>query len=90
MNSCGFGTRNAIFIMGLCIIAMLCELGQYLAGYFNAKSILDRLESNGQTEFEYNKSKPLYIARKWFFCGKIALTLAAAIWLVVILAKKVI
>ena len=81
---------NAIPIIAICITAMLFELGQYLAGYFNAKSILDRLESSGDTEFEYNKSALLYKARKWFFCGKIALTLVAAIWLVVILAKKVI
>ena len=82
------GPGNAIPIMFFCIVAMLFELGQYLAGYFNAKSILDRLESSGQSEFEYDKSAPLYVARKWFFCGKIALTLVAAIWLVVILAKK--
>jgi hypothetical protein len=82
------GPSSAIFIMGLCIVAMLCELGQYLTGYFNARSILDRLESSGQTEFEYDKSAWLYILRKWFFCGKIALTLVAALWLVAILARK--
>jgi hypothetical protein len=82
------GPSNAIPIMVLCIIGMLCELGQYLAGYFNAKSILDRLESSGHTEFEYDKSAPLYIARKWLFCGKVVLSLVAAIWLVVVLARK--
>jgi hypothetical protein len=33
------GGANAIPIMGLCILAMLCELVQYLAGYVNARSI---------------------------------------------------
>jgi hypothetical protein len=84
------GPANAIFIMFLCIAAMLCELGQYFAGYRNDRSILDRLESSGQTEFEYDKSAPLYILRKWLFCAKIALTLFAALWLVVILARKLI
>ena len=84
------GPANAIFIMALCIVAMLFELGQYFAGYRNALSILDRLESSGQTEFEYDKSAPLYVLRKWLFCGKIALTLFAALWLVVILARKLI
>jgi hypothetical protein len=53
-------SSNAIPIMLLCILAMLCDLGQYLAGYRYAKSILDRLEDNEQEEFEYNKSAPLY------------------------------
>jgi hypothetical protein len=81
-------SSNAIPIMLLCILAMLCDLSQYLAGYRYAKSILKRLEDSGEPEFEYNKSEPLYKLRDWLFCCKIALSLTAAIWLVVILAKK--
>jgi hypothetical protein len=82
------GSGNAIPVMLLCILAMLCDLGQYLAGYRYAKSILVRLEDSGQTEFEYNKSAPLYKSRDWLFCGKIAVSVVAAIWLVVVLASK--
>jgi len=82
------GPGNAIPIMAICLTAMLFELGQYLAGYFNAKSILDRLDESGQKEFEYDKSAPLYILRICFFNGKVLLSLAAAIWLVVVLAGK--
>jgi hypothetical protein len=62
---------NAIPIMALCIVSMLFELGQYLAGYRDAKSILDRIERTGQKEFEYDKSTTLYKLRDWFFWGKI-------------------
>jgi len=84
------GNTNAIFIMLLCIIAMLCELGQYYAGYFNALSIKKRLEESGQTEFEYDKSARLYILRDRLFYVKALLSVIAAIWLVVVLAVKLI
>jgi hypothetical protein len=84
------GGANAIPIMGLCILAMLCELVQYLAGYVNARSILRGLENSGRTEFEYDRSALLYILREVCFYGKISLTLAAAIWLLVVLAGKLI
>ena len=84
------GGANAIPIMGLCILAMLCELVQYLAGYINARSILRGLENSGRAEFEYDRSALLYILREVCFYGKISLTLAAAIWLLVVLAGKLI
>jgi hypothetical protein len=84
------GSENAIPIMGICILAMLSELAQYLAGYANARTILRDLQSSGREEFEYDQSAPLYIMRKAFFYGKIALTLAAAIWLLVVLVGKLI
>ena len=82
------GSANAIPIMGLCILAMLSDLIQYLAGYANARFILGDLESSGRTEFEYYKSGWFYILRETCFYGKIALTLAAATWLLVVLAGK--
>jgi hypothetical protein len=82
------GSANAIPIMFLCIVAMLCELGKYLAGCFNARSILDRLERSGQAEFDYDKSAPLYILRKLCFYGEVAPSFAAAIWLLVVFALK--
>lgn len=84
------GSNNAIPIMALCISAMLCELVQYLAGYANARLILDGLQNSGRTEFEYDKAAPLYILREACFYGKIALSFAAAIWLLVILFGKLI
>jgi hypothetical protein len=82
------GGANAIPIMGLCILAMLCELIQYLAGYANARLILDGLQDSGRTDFEYDRSAPLYILREACFYTKIALTLAAAIWLLAVLVCK--
>ena len=84
------GNGNAIIIMLLCIVAMLCELGQYYAGYFNARSILDHLERSGQAEFEYDKTAMLYILRKALFYVKAVLSVAAAMWLIVVLAGKLI
>ncbi len=74
--------------MGFCILAMLCELIQYLAGYANARFILGDLEHSGRTEFEYDKSNPFYILREACFYFKIALSLAASIWLLAVLAGK--
>jgi hypothetical protein len=84
------GNANAIPIMALCIVAMLCALGQYYAGYFNALSIQDRLKNSGQTEFEYDETAPLYIWRMRLFYAKAVLSTVAAIWLVVVLAVKII
>jgi hypothetical protein len=81
-------SADAIPIMALCILAMLCELGQYYAGYFNAKSILDHLGEG--TQFEYDETAPLYILRHWLFYIKAVLTLIAASWLLVALLAKII
>jgi hypothetical protein len=81
---------SAIPIMFLCIVAMLCELGQYYAGYFNALSIKEDLERSGREEFEYDKSASLYILREGLFYVKALLSVAAATWLVVVLAGKLI
>jgi hypothetical protein len=81
---------DAIPIMGLCIFAMLCELAQYLAGYVNARRILKSLRDSGRTEFEFDKSAPLYILREACFYAKIVLSVAAAIWLLVVLVWKVV
>lgn len=80
---------NALPIMFLCVLAMLSQLGQYLAGYANSLSILRSLELSGRTEFEYNKFALLYRLRTGCFYVKIALTLAAAIWLLVALGSKI-
>jgi hypothetical protein len=81
---------DAIPIIGLCIFAMLCELAQYIAGYANALRILKGLQNSGRTEFEFDKSAPLYILRETCFHAKIVLSVAAAIWLLVVLVRKVV
>jgi hypothetical protein len=82
------GKGNALCIMALCIVAMMCELGQYYAGYFNAKSILDHVGE--QAEFEYDKSAVLYILRKYLFYIKAVLSLIAAVWLLWALLAKLV
>jgi hypothetical protein len=76
--------------MGLCIFAMLCELVQYLAGYANARRMLNILENSERTEFEFDKSAPVYILREACFYAKIALSVVAAILLLVVLVGKVV
>ena len=63
--------------MFLCILGMLSELGQYLAGYANASRYCAALRAAGVQNLIYDKSAPFYLMRQWFFWIKIVLTLCA-------------
>ena len=89
-NKLRIGSTIAILIMLLCIAAMLCELGQYYAGWFNALSIKKDLERSGEKQFEYDKTAPLYIWRDRLFYVKALLSLAAAMILLAVLLGKLI
>jgi hypothetical protein len=84
------GSTIAILIILICIVAMLCELGQYYAGYFDALSIKKELERSGEEKFEYDETTWLYMWRNRLFYVKALLSLTVAILLVVVLAGKLI
>jgi hypothetical protein len=84
-----FTPRNALWIVVPCLLSLLCELAQYLAGYWLDNKLLDKLEEDNETEFQYPKNSVLYRARKrWFFRSKIVLTILAAVILVFTLVRK--
>jgi hypothetical protein len=83
-----FTTRDAIWIFVLSLLSLLCEMAQYLSGFFLAKRLHDQIEQSGRTEFQYPTNSILYKARQFFFGWKIVLTIAAAVILVLTLAQK--
>jgi hypothetical protein len=50
-----FTTRNAIWVFIPSLLSLLCEMGQYLCGYFLARRLLNDMEENNTTEFQYPK-----------------------------------
>lgn len=82
------GNANALPIMSLCILAMLFDLGQYCAAYWNARSIEKGLKGSDRDEYEYDKSAFLYKLRVACFYIKIVLSLVAGAWLFVTLVWK--
>jgi hypothetical protein len=83
-----FTTRNAIWVFIPSLLSLLCEMGQYLCGYFLAHRLLDEMEENNTTEFQYPKDDWLYKWRHYFFCTKIVLTIGAAVVLLVTILRK--
>ncbi len=83
-----FTTRNAIWVFVPCLLSLLCEMGQYLSGYFLDRKLLRQMERENRTEFHYRKDDPLWRAREQFFYWKIFLTLIAAGILVYTLVQK--
>jgi hypothetical protein len=81
-----FSTRNAIWIVVPCFLSILCELGQYLSAYILEEPILDKMEEDGRTEFQYPIAVKRY--RKFFFWWKIGLTIFAALALIITLFQK--
>jgi hypothetical protein len=85
-----FSTRNAIWIFVPSIIALLCEFGQYLSGYLNARELCYEMEGKNLATFEYRTEDFWYKARQRFFWAKIVFTIAASLILVYTLVMKII
>jgi hypothetical protein len=83
-------TGEAIPILSLCLLALLFEMFQYLSGYATNRQALTRMEREGLDKFSYDTSALLYRVREWCFCAKIGLTIAAAIWLLALVLRKLI
>jgi hypothetical protein len=81
-----FSPRSAIWIVVPCLLSILCELGQYLSAYILEEPILDEMEENDRTEFQYPASVKRY--RQFFFRCKIGLTIFAALALIYTLVQK--
>ena len=65
-----FTTRNAIWIVVPCLFSLLCEMGQYLSAYFLDRKLLEGMEQNNKTEFQYPTDDILYRARQFFSTPK--------------------
>lgn len=74
---------DARWIFGLSLVALLCEMGQYLSSYRMYRSVLRELERAGAAEFQYDTGSIAYRLRIVFFYFKIALTISAAVLLLV-------
>jgi hypothetical protein len=87
-NNTRFTAANAIPIIIMCLLSLLCEMGQYLSAYLNDHQILKTLETNNRTEFQYETTGFLFRARSILFWCKIVLAVSASGVLVFTLAKK--
>jgi hypothetical protein len=85
-----FSARNAIWIFVPGMIALLCEFGQYLSGYLNARSLCLEMEAKDLKTFEYRTDDFWYKARRRFFWAKIGFTILASLILVYTLVMKII
>lgn len=79
---------EARWIFVSCIAALLCEMGQYLASYIMYFGILKKLEADEHTTFSYDKNSGMRKLRFTFFYAKIALTVAASLYLLLIVFPK--
>jgi hypothetical protein len=70
-----------------CLLSIVGELAQYLAGYLSAHRICEALEQKGEEEFQYPKDR-LFYARRFFFWWKIVLTTIAVLILLYTLIRK--
>jgi hypothetical protein len=84
-----FSARNAIWIFIPSIIALLCEFGQYLSGYRNARNLYAKMEEKNLEKSEYQQDDFWYKARRRFFQAKIGFTILACLILVYTLLMKI-
>jgi hypothetical protein len=87
-NNVRFTARDALPVVVLCIVSLICELGQYLSAYFMQRQILTTMEKNGLTEFQYDPKSALRRSRMFFFWCKILAVIIAAGFLVFTLFRK--
>jgi hypothetical protein len=82
-----FSVRNALWVFVPCLLSMLGEIVQYLAGYFSVREACKKIES-GAKDFQYDEGDFLHRARRFFFGWKIACALIAAVILLYTLFWK--
>jgi hypothetical protein len=73
-----FSIRNAIWIFVPCLLSLLCEMAQYICGYWLALRIEDDMKRNNREEFEYPTDSRLYKARKRLLWWKMGFAIVAA------------
>ena len=83
-----FSISNAIPVFVPSLLSILCEMGQYLCGYWLPLRLLRKMERENLTEFEYPTDSLLYRARDFFFVWKVVLAIAGAVILVFTLFQK--
>jgi hypothetical protein len=72
--------ESLLIIGGLCLLALIADYFQYLAGYFSSKKLLDEADTLKKEDgIEYNYSDCLYRARTLMFTLKQVSVLSAAV-----------
>jgi hypothetical protein len=79
---------EARWIFLFCFSALMCEMAQHLSAYCMSKNILDRIEARGQNTFEFDPNSGWFKLRSCLFWAKIALTVIASLYLLVIIFLK--
>jgi hypothetical protein len=82
--------RGALVILSFCVLALICELGQYLCAYKNALNIQESMRRRRVETFRYDERALFYVLRDRFFGAKIVLTLGGSLSLVIQMIWKLI
>jgi hypothetical protein len=83
-----FSIRNAIWIFVPCLLSLLCEMGQYVSGYWLALRIEEDIRRNNRKEYEYPTDSLLYKTRKGLLWWKMGFAIVAAVILGFTLFQK--
>lgn len=76
-------------IATLCVLTLLEDLLQYQAGYFSSRNTQLAAERTGEAETSYKSNSFSYRARIFFFWAKQTTSIAAAVWLIVLLVVSI-
>lgn len=69
--------KNLLLVSGaLCLLALLSDYFQYVAGYFDSKRVLDEGDETGTDEFKFNYHSTAYRLRGIFFFTKQVLVIS--------------
>jgi hypothetical protein len=70
--------KNLLLIVGaMCLIALLLDYFQYVAGYANSRNVLNAGEAQKSEDFKYDYNSPLRKLRDYLFTGKQVFLVAA-------------
>jgi hypothetical protein len=83
-----FTFAEARWIFLLCILGLLSDLLQYLCAYATVKETYEKMEELGSDTAMYDYTSIYYRLRGAFFGLKIAITVLAAIWLLIVIFMK--
>jgi hypothetical protein len=79
---------EARWIIVLCLLGLLCDMGQYLSAYLLSDKIRKEMDASNAKQFEYDTDDWLYKVRENCFWAKIVLTGTVALLLMATLFTK--
>jgi hypothetical protein len=83
-----FSVRNAVWVFVPCLLSILGEIVQYLAGYFLMRRACKKMEKDRLEDYQFDETDFLHRVRRFFFGWKITLALIAAMILLYTLFWK--